>query len=437
MRVLLPNYLEAQAYQYKLEKARAASQVSRLLYHDAQRIVAEHPARFKVLACGRRFGKTELISDKLSRGVMRDNLPRAYFAPTYKMLDAVFENMVLRLHPITERLRRQEKQVQIQGGGVIDFWSLDSPDVARGRKYKEVAIDEAAMIAKLEYAWNEVIRPTLTDYAGGAFFPSTPKGRNYFWMLYQRGLDPAYPDWMSWSFPTVTNPFIDPAEVEQAKQTMPDSSFRQEYLAEFMDDYGAVFRGVLKTATAAPIEPIPGEQYYHGVDWGRHHDFTVHIVLDKNRKMVAMDRFNQVDWTLQRGRIAALARKYIPATMVIEANSAGEPNIEELKKLGFPIEEFMTTPSSKPGLIDALALAIETENIQIFDEPVLVHELQSYEMERLPGGTFRFGAPTGGHDDTVIALALALHGVDQPQYMVGNIPRSGSTRQRSGYYDRR
>jgi hypothetical protein len=125
--------------------------------------------------------------------------------------------------------------------------------------------------------------------------------------------------------------------------------------------------------------------------------------------MVDMDRFNQIDWQLQRGRVKAMADKWRARTILAESNSIGEPNIEALRDMGLCVDSFATTPASKPGLIDALALAIENKEIGILDDPVLISELQAYEMERLPGGSFRYSAPEGGHDDTVIGLALAWH----------------------------
>ena len=126
--------------------------------------------------------------------------------------------------------------------------------------------------------------------------------------------------------------------------------------------------------------------------------------------MVALDRFNKVDWLLQRDRLAAIARKWRPQVIWAEANSIGEPNIDALVRDGLPIRPFYTSAKSKAPLIESLALAIEQNEITLLDHPVLLAELADYALERLPSGAYRYGAPPTGHDDTVIATALAWYG---------------------------
>jgi hypothetical protein len=95
-----------------------------------------------------------------------------------------------------------------------------------------------------------------------------------------------------------------------------------------------------------------------------------------------------------------------------EANSIGGPNIEALQAEGLPVNAFTTSASSKPTLIESLALAIERGELALLRDPVLLGELQAYTVERLPSGRFRYTAPPGAHDDTVIAAALAWYGVN-------------------------
>jgi len=117
-----------------------------------------------------------------------------------------------------------------------------------------------------------------------------------------------------------------------------------------------VFRRVDEAATARPDDgPAPGERYVFGVDWARDADFTCIAVLAVGaRRLVALDRFNEIGWSLQLGRLAALA----PEAIWAEANSIGGPNIEALQHEGLPVIPFTTTASSKGPLIEALALAL-------------------------------------------------------------------------------
>lgn len=138
------------------------------------------------------------------------------------------------VYPIIYEKNTAEKRIELIGGGVIDFWSLEEYNTIRGRKYKRVVIDEAAIVRYLKEAWTEVIRPTLTDMKGDAWFMSTPKGKNYFWELYNQS--EKHCNWRSWRMPTVANPYIDPEEVETARQQLDPLTFSQEYLADFVTD---------------------------------------------------------------------------------------------------------------------------------------------------------------------------------------------------------
>src|SRR5690606_4498309 len=148
-----------------------------------------------------------------------------------------------------------------------------------------------------------------------------------------------------------------------------------------------------------------------GVDWGKEHDYTVLIVVDSStQEMVAIDRFNKIDYRFQRERLKVLANKWKPSVIWAEANSIGTPIIENLRSDGLPIRPFMTTSKSKAPLIEALSLAIERGEFSLLPDDTLLAELASYQLERLPGGSYRYNAPAGLHDDMVMATALAWHG---------------------------
>ncbi len=359
---------------------------------------------------GRRWGKTVLGAD-LAVDPILDGLPVAWFAPSYKMMVEVWRDMEEVLAPITKRVSVQDRRIDTITGGVFEMWTLDSPDAGRGRKYARAIIDEAAMVRNLMGAWMASIRPTLTDLKGDAWFLSTPKGRNAFWQMYQLGIDTHEPDWASWQMPTVTNPYIDPTEVEAARRMLPERIFAQEYLADFIEDSGGVFRKVMEAATAQPNRDHMGNMFIMGADFGKHHDFTVLTMMDADLKqMVEVDRFNQIDYSVQVGRLRAMYDRWKPIAIIAERNSIGDPIIERLQLDGLPVQPFTTTNASKAQVIDGLALAFERSEISILDDPILLGELMAYEMERLPSGMLRYSAPEGQHDDFVISLALAWYG---------------------------
>lgn len=208
--------------------------------HPNQSKILSEASRFNVLCCGRRWGKTVLCEDLLLSpdiagiGAL-DGFPVAYAAPTYKMLMEVWRQINFTLHEVIVKSDFQEKRIELMGGGVIDFWSLDAYDSIRGRKYKRFVIDEAASCPYLEQAYTKVIRPTLTDMQGDAWFLSTPKGKmNYFYELFEN--QGKFPDWRSWQMPTTTNPHILPSEVEAARMQLDPLTFAQEYLASFVNE---------------------------------------------------------------------------------------------------------------------------------------------------------------------------------------------------------
>ena len=378
--------------------------------HDNQRQVVEESRRFNVVCCGRRFGKTQLGIHR-SAATLRTGQPVGWFAPTYKLMIEVWDELSDRLRDETKRLNKTEMRIEMTNGATFDMWTLDNPDAGRGRKYARVVIDEAAMVRNFMKAWTASIRPTLTDLRGDAWFLSTPKGHNGFWQLYQLGIDQTQTDWAAWQMPTAANPYIDQAEIEAARQMLPERIFAQEYLAEFLEDGGGVFRGVRAAATAELDQKPVANPTVIGVDFAKHEDFTVLTVIDTaRRQMVDMDRFNQIDYTVQTQRLKTLAAKWKPHAIVAERNSIGEPLIEQLIRDGLPVQPFTTTNSSKQAIIDGLALAFERREIAILPDETLIAELQAYAMERLPSGLLRYGAPEGFHDDCVMSLALAWYG---------------------------
>lgn len=331
-----------------------------------------------------------------------------WLAPTYPMAMQVWRDLktILRNESGMTTVE-SEHRIDLKGGGMIAIRSAHHPDNLRGEGLDLAVLDEAAFMGPT--VWPQVVRPMLLDRQGGALFLSTPYGRNWFWELYKLGLDPEEPEWASFHFPSQDNPLIAPEEFEALRRSTPERIWQQEYLAQFTDDSGQVFRAV-RAAAVAPegAEPQPEHRYVAGIDWGREEDFTAVAVINATtRQMVALDRFRQTSWALQRGRIEALYARWRPQVMLAEANSIGSVNIEALQAAGLPVRPFSTTAHSKGPLIDALALAVENGELALLPDDVLLGELASYTMERLPGGGWRYSAPPGGHDDTVIALALA------------------------------
>jgi hypothetical protein len=200
--------------------------------HINQQRILNEAKRFNVIKNGRRFGKTEMAKELAS--IALDGKYVGFWAPTYKDLHEVWNELKYTYYEVISEKNEQVKQLVLITGGKIDMWSMEDPNSGRGRKYHRAIMDEFAKAKKNKEAWQETIRPTLTDFKGDAWFLSTPKGkRNYFYELGLKAKE--LEDWSYWHMTTFDNPYIDPTEVEEAKRQLDDITFRQEYLAEDVD----------------------------------------------------------------------------------------------------------------------------------------------------------------------------------------------------------
>lgn len=371
--------------------------------HAGQQKVVDEAARFNVLECGRRFGKTALGKHVIIKAALAGH-PVGWFAPNYKILLPVQDDVFRILSPLGET-NKVERRVRLINGGSVEFWSLDDADAGRSRKYKRVGIDEASIVPNLQTAWEQAIRPTLTDLRGDAYFFGTPKGRNYFHKLFARG-ESGEPEWKSWRLPTTVNPHIPPEEIQAAERELPPAVFAQEYLGIPADDGGnpfdlsAIRRCIAPLSTDAPA--------FFGVDLAKSHDWTWVIGLDADRRVCVNERW-QSDWGQTRRRLVSMIGA-VPA--LIDSTGVGDPIVEDLCRELENVEGFKFTQMSKQQIMEGLASAIQRHEIA-FPTGVLQSELESFEYEYTRTGV-RYSAPEGQHDDGVCALALANHKASRP-----------------------
>ena len=288
---------------------------------------------------------------------------------------------------------------------------MDNPDSIRGEAFHLAILDEAAMIA--EAAWTDAIQPTLADFSGKAILISTPKGRNWFHQEFLRGLDPNSETHKSWHAPSSANPSPQIQRAAMlAKDLVSDQTYRQEWLAEFIEHEGTVFRNIeacLRAPAGANLRDHAGHRIVGGLDWGQIQDATALSLLCADcRVEVALDRFFRLPWQQQRDRVKASADMW-HAELLVEMNSIGSPNLEALLNAGLDVQGFMTTAATKPQMIQSLALAFEKAEAQWLPDAVARGELEAYEATlSTHTGRPQYSAPEGMHDDTVIARALAL-----------------------------
>ena len=363
--------------------------------HDAQRAVLESAARFRVLMCGRRFGKS-LISQDISIESGIEGKYIAYITPNYQ-LGKIFFHEVLKLLPNTIYSKNESDLViNFITGGSIRFFTGERLDAMRGLKFHLVIIDEASYIPNLEEGWQNSIRPTLTDFKGKAIFLSTPKGRNYFYSLYMKGGEPG---WESFKFTTYDNPHIDRGEIDDAKAQLPYAVFEQEYMANPMENAANPFGSQFINACTRPLSIRPAK--YYGIDLAKSVDWTVIIGLDDIGDVADYRRF-QHDW-LQTKNIIQQLPKNTP--IMIDSTGVGDAIVEDLQKHFNAMHGFKYTSTSKQQLMELLASSIHKNEIG-FPAGTIKDELEIFEYHFTSTGV-RYQAPQGFHDDCVNALALA------------------------------
>jgi hypothetical protein len=375
--------------------------------HEAQQEIFDSTARFVVPRCGRRFGKSEVAKHKVvdlfleERGIW-------WIAPTYAQAKKAWRDILRYTKPLDKfrSINRSDKTIEF-GDGFIQIRTGSKPDNLRGDGLHYAVIDEFAF--QPADLWPSIVRPMLMETLGGAMFPTTPNGMNHLHAIETNSIDD--PEWGFFHFTSYDNPRILASEIDSLTKDMTTRTITQEIMAEYILEGGAVFVNV-KAVADAPMgaKPQPNGRYVAGIDWGRDEDYTVIAVLDRDSgAMVELKRWRGIPWKLIQQYVADVADKWNGAKVLAEENSMGGVNIEALRDLDVNVRPFQTTAKSKPMLIDGLALAIERGSIRLLNDPVLIGELSAFSMTRSASGNYRYGAPEGRHDDTVIATALAWH----------------------------
>lgn len=229
--------------------------------------------RFKVVAGGRRVGKSVLSRMWILNRAVKDAGLYYIVSPTYRQSKAIHWRDMNKEIPQdwVVSSNATELSFELKNGSRIELKGSENPDSLRGVKLKALVIDEIASVRNWNWLWQEVLRPTLTDYESPAMFISTPKGYNHFYDLWKRGQKEGS-DYHSWQFTTYENPKIPEGEIKKAKEELTGEAFSQEYLAEFKQRAGLVFPYFERTTHL--IEPFDVPKHWprhRGFDFGSNH----------------------------------------------------------------------------------------------------------------------------------------------------------------------
>jgi phage terminase large subunit-like protein len=228
-----------------------------------QEEVFKDKTRFKVIAAGRRCGKSRMAAVTLLIEALKCPAGSAvlYVAPTNGQARQIIWQVLMDLgREVIQNAHINNQDITTINGATIYVRGADRPDTLRGVSLTYAVLDEVADI-KPE-AWEQVIRASLSDKKGRAMFIGTPKGRNWFYDLFRLGESAEDTDWKSWHFTTKDNPLIDPTEIESAKKTLSTFAFKQEYMASFTNAGSDIFK---EEWIKYGVEPDVGS-YYVAID---------------------------------------------------------------------------------------------------------------------------------------------------------------------------
>lgn len=404
-------------------------------HSEGQKEVLTADERFLVLCAGRRWGKTKVGAARILRETRASSKIAWWVAPTYKVVKRGYAEVVAQIPdgmltkpapPDSVFDAGRSVRLTFKNGGKIEFYSAERPEGMLGGSCDFAILDEAATMP--EHVWTQILRPTLADRQGSALFISTPRGRNWFYYIWQRGQskDTEDAEFRSWRFPSRTNPTIPESEFDDMARDMPQVEYEQEVLAEFISEAAAVFRfpkgepvidpqtnEVVDYGPSPAIVPMvmPKGHVIIGIDLAKHSDYTVLAAVNADTGYPCFhDRFNQVSWPMQRQRIydaiETIEEYATGTTLMVDSGGPGDVIYDDLSEAGYDVVPINFT-TFKERMVKLLSSDLEQGRAFLHDDQVSEFEHYAYKITKT--GRWSYEA-SRGHDDEVSAMLLAHWG---------------------------
>lgn len=371
---------------------------------------ADSPHKFGVVATGRQYGKSLLAQNLMLYWLLGNQGQKGcWISPVYNQCRKVFNELTNAAHQIITKSNKAELSIEFINGSTLIFLSSERPDSIRGFSFNYVVIDEASFVA--EQAVNEAILPTLSALGKKCLIISTPKGKNWFYSYYIRGLN-ENDNIVSFQGGSVNNPFIDQNFINEQRKSLPENIFKQEYLAEFTDAGSDVFTNVDTVCILNNWDvQTRNERYYFGLDTGLTNDYSVLTVLSESGRVAKIVRINGIPFEEIGKLFITELKRYSILGGFVESNSIGYPMFELIKSEIRQTKDFYTTNDTKNQGIRNLIYKIQNGELELPSKelfPPLYNELNAYSYKVNANGLITFNAPNGYNDDTVISLMLAV-----------------------------
>lgn len=377
-------------------------------------------ARFKLIVCGRRWGKDylfagELIKDAIAGGICWWIWPtNDYAIPGWRFLNQLIE-------PVLEygvEVTKAPRCIYFPGGGEIRMKSAHKGDKMRGEGLKCVAASEIDYIPNFLNMWDYELRAALADMQGRGLFNTTPNGKGgSAYELYGRTItmdEMERSEWTFYNHPTRDNPHIAREELEKIKKTVSERVWRQEFEAEFLESGATWFTYVDRAMIVEPgNEPEEGKEYRAGIDWGRKHDRTIVSIVECSESVVKQVEIEKID-SLTTGeqirRVAEVLKYWNVEVAGCDTTGMGLSNTEILEEIAPFVEcvYYSYTRPFKINMMNKLAEAYEFEKFYILkdEESKVEHDMMRPTYNEKTRNITINAAP-GFFDDIVNANGLS------------------------------
>lgn len=383
-----------------------------------QAIVRNCRKRHRVMACGRRTGKT--LGAVYMTVEFLTTHPDAigwWVAPTFTLTRKGMRETIRFLRggqrQLVAGINRTERRIEFANGSFLEFRSAHDPDeqlVSEGLDW--LVVDEAALIDNAN-VWPQYLRPALSDRLGRALLISSPRGQNWFHDAFLDGQRAESEEWASWNISTAEAGFVDLAELARIEKDTPQRIWEQEYCAKFLEGEGAVFRKV-----DAAIAPASERREYVvlGVDLARVRDWTVIWAVNDLGEWIEWDRFQNLDWSVQKPRIVAMYKRLGAKRVLLDTTGmhvGADAVANDLRREGLAVETVTLDGSTKRAIVENAMVRFDSGAVTVAGDPIVLSEFKRYTYTPLPSGRERYSAPEGEHDDVVMAACLAWWGIRQ------------------------
>jgi len=304
--------------------------------------------RFKVLSCGRRWGKTTLAINKLLKeALLNAKTDYWYVAPTYSQAKTIAWRYLVEQYrelPFELQLGKNESELWVEVGNRsrITLKGAENEDSLRGSKLGGLVIDEVASIRNFKYLWEEALGPSLTDKEGWTLFISTPKGYNYFYDIFIE--EQKNKDFKSFHFTSYNNPFLPAHEIDRWKETLTEDAFAQEYLADFRKFTGLVFKDFSRDLHCIDAIDLPGgDSYFRAMDFGAvNPTVCLFIRVDRDGTIYIYDEYYERERTTEDNAYAIRAKHPTTNFSATWGDPSGKQERIDYAKYGLHI-----TPANK------------------------------------------------------------------------------------------